>query len=177
MTRLRHYDHLNTVRFVTFSCYERYKLFRADSVITDFVEVLDAVREARGFKLLGYVVMPNHVHVVLWPPEGMKLGRVIGEIKSRSARRILERVRQENLFRIDRLHVRSGGETKIVFWQPRCYDHNCRTPDTVWEKIEYCHKNPVTQGLVQQPGEWRWSSFNWYAGCRDVPIHIDTFEL
>jgi putative transposase len=44
------------------------------------------------------------------------------------------------------------------FWQKRCYDHNCRTNETVLENIKYCHKNPVTRGLVKDPGDWQWSA-------------------
>ena len=144
-------------------------------MITDFLNVLDSVRNARDLCLLGYVVMPNHVHLVLWPPDGLRLGRVIGELKSRTARRILSCVRTEGLFRADRLVQGAGEDASMVFWQRRCYDHNCRTPETVREKIEYCHKNPVRAGLVSEPGQWRWSSYNWYLGERDVPIRIDTF--
>jgi hypothetical protein len=60
--------------------------------------------------------------------------------------------------------------------QRRCYDNNCRTSERVREKIEYCHNNPVVRKLVSAPGQWQWSSYNWYIGKRDVPIRIDTFE-
>jgi putative transposase len=46
----------------------------------------------------------------------------------------------------------------------------------VKEKIEYCHKNPVTRGLVLTPGDWKWSSYNWYEGQSDVPIRMDDFN-
>jgi len=177
MPRLRHIDNTGTVRFVTFSCFQRYRLLTVEPIIEHFLRTLDEVRVRRGFKLLGYVVMPEHVHLVLWPPEGAALGRIIGEIKSRSARTILQQVRLHRPYRIDRLHLNVGGEPKTVFWQKRCYDHNCRSVETVREKIEYCHKNPVTRRLVMQPGEWRWSSFNWYAGDGDVPIRIDDWSL
>ena len=47
-----------------------------------------------------------------------------------------------------RLAVTRRGEVRLVFWQARYYDHNCRTPETVKEKIVYCHKNPVTEGWL-----------------------------
>jgi putative transposase len=176
MTKLRHIDGLNTARFVTFSCFHRYHLLRNAGVIEDFLAVVDEIRNARGLLLYGYVIMPNHIHLVLWPPNDLQLGRVIGELKSRAARRILARVRLERLFLIDRLLHGTGEKTSVSFWQRRCYDHNCRTPETVREKIEYCHDNPVVRKLVSEPGQWQWSSYNWYIGKRDVPIRIDTFE-
>jgi putative transposase len=76
-----------------------------------------------------------------------------------------------------RLEVRRSGEGRLVFWQIRCYDHNCRTPEIVREKIEYCHKNPVVRGLVSDPAEWSCSSYNWYAGCENVPLSMDEADF
>ncbi len=49
------------------------------------------------------------------------------------------------------------------------------TPEATLEKINYCHANPVRRGLAVSPGEWVYSSYNWYEGVTDVPIRIDTF--
>ncbi|MFH1686263.1 MAG: transposase [bacterium] len=176
MVKLRHYDNLNTARFITFSCYQRFRLFRDQELFRIFLDDLDRWRTRNHIKLLGYVVMPEHVHLVLHPPDGLQLGRAIGELKSRSARRMLLRMRQRG-YLVDRLVNTSGADDRLAFWQPRCYDHNCRTPETVREKIEYCHKNPVNRGLARHPSEWIWSSFNWYNGNRDVPVEMDGIEL
>jgi putative transposase len=173
MTKLRHFDHLNTARFVTFSCYHRFRLLTSPAVIQVFVDELTGVRERCGLKLYGYLVMPEHIHLVLWLPDTLKMGPVIGRLKSLSARRMLPLLQSTQGRRVDRLLVNRGGESRLVFWQIRCYDHNCRNPETVREKIEYSHKNPVTRGLVRDPGDWRWSSYNWYAGRSDVPIKMD----
>jgi putative transposase len=176
VTRLHHYDNLNTARFVTVSCFHRYRLFSNDSVIEVFLEELNLVRRKYSLRILGYVVMPEHAHLVIWPPQGVLLGRVIGELKSCSARRMLEQIVRGTQLRTDRLHIIRDGESRTVFWQRRCYDHNCRTPEIVKEKINYCHNNPVRRGLVGTPGEWKWSSFNWYQGKSKVPLEIDEWE-
>jgi putative transposase len=116
-----------------------------------------------GFKLFAYVIMPEHVHLVLFPPDGLKLGLLIREIKSKMAR---------EYFAITMSDIRG----QKVFWQKRCYDHNCRTMEKVREKIEYCHNNPVKCGLVSEPSEYIWSSYNSYQGKRDVPPAIDAYE-
>jgi putative transposase len=129
--------------------------------------LLKQIEQARlkyRFKLLAYVLMPEHVHLVMWPPDGMKMGRVIGEIKSKMAREYFALTMPSN-------------RAKKVFWQKRCYDHNCRTSDTIREKVEYCHKNPVKRGLVAEPGEYVFSSFNWYRGEREVPLLMDEVEI
>ena len=123
--------------------------------------------------MYGYVIMPEHVHLVLHPPDNLKLGPMIGRVKSQSAGRIIT----EGLMKLPRACrlVRDGSERR-VFWQPRCYDHNCRTPERGIEKINYCHKNPVVRGFVGEPGQWRWSSYNWYMGETDVPLAMDEFD-
>ncbi|MEW5875010.1 MAG: transposase [Candidatus Zixiibacteriota bacterium] len=161
MTNLRHYDNWGTVRFVTFSCYLRLPSLNEPGAKEILIDELDRARTKHQFQLLGYVLMPEHVHLVLIPPDGMKLGLVIREIKSRSAKRYFAESR-----------VAPSGMTR-VFWQLRCYDHNCRTVETVREKVHYCHKNPVRRGLVNDPGDWEWSSYNWYKGKKDVPIRMD----
>jgi len=140
MTKLKHYDNLGTARFVTFSCYYRLPSLNNPGAKEIVIEELDRARTKHGFRLLGYVLMPDHAHLVLFPPEGMELGLVIREIKSRSARRYFAT-------------AQIGASGRRVFWQRRCYDHNCRTPETVREKIEYCHNNPVKRGLVSHPSE------------------------
>lgn len=113
----------------------------------------------------------------LWPPDSVQLGRLIGQLKSLSARRMLPLLQSQRASSLDRLAVERDGESRLAFWQVRCYDHNCRTPDAVREKIEYCHKNPVARGLVSDPADWCWSSYNWYAGRDDVPISMDEPEF
>jgi hypothetical protein len=72
--------------------------------------------------------------------------------------------------------MHKDGRVRQTFRPPRCYDHNCRTPEPVLVKITYCQMNPVKRGLGQEPGACPWSSYNWYEGSRDVPIAMDEFE-
>ena len=174
MPKLRHYDHLNTARFITFTCFRRRQLLTSHAVIVEFLTQLNEIRRTYCIKLHAYVVMPEHVHLVLHPPDSLKLGPIIGELKSKSASRIL----QKNLVAPPLIcTVVKDGVLRRAFWQPRCYDHNCRSRDTVIEKIAYCHMNPVQRGLVNEPVDWRWSSFNWYQGSSDVPLEMDELEI
>jgi len=165
MTQLHHYDNTGTARFITFSCFRRLPYLNHPEAKNILVEEIDRARNKHHLKLLAYVLMPEHVHLVLVPPEGTRIGYVIGEVKSRAAKRFFA---ASDLTR---------AATNRVFWEKRCYDHNCRTVDAVREKINYCHKNPVTRGLVSDPSEWMWSSFNWHEGQRDVPLRMDEVLL
>ena len=89
MPRLRHLDNLNSARFVTFSCYHRYRLLTDTDVIQLFLNELDNIRKKYDLRLFGYVIMPEHVHLVIHPRDGLGLGRIIGELKSLSAQLML----------------------------------------------------------------------------------------
>jgi len=177
MSRLRHFDNLGTARFVTFSCFRFFRLLIEESFIGVFLEELEKARIQYSLSILGYVVMPNHVHLVLLPRENIKLGSVIGLIKAQSARRILKICKNDNPIILKNLLVVRNRRKRYVFWQRRCYDHNCRTIEAVREMINYCHMNPVKAGLVDNPDEWPWSSYRWYLGDMDSIVEIDDVEL
>ena len=173
MPKLRHFDHLNTARFITFTCFHRQKLLTDEAVISEFLDQVIKTFRSRFIRIFAYVVMPEHVHLVLHPPDSVTLGPVIGELKSKSAARIISK----KLIDLPTIcYVIRKGVSRRAFWQPRCYDHNCRTRETVIEKINYCHNNPVKRLLVKDPGDWPWSSFNWYRGMSDVPLEMDELD-
>ncbi len=174
MTLLRHFDSLGTARFVTFSCHERRNLLSSVVVRDELTKHLDWMRDHYRVSIFGYVVMPEHVHLVLLPSNETKLGPVIGHLKSRFASKVI----RERLVELPAdCRVKRDGRERVAFWQRRCFDHNCRTSETVREKIHYCHVNPVKRGLVESPEQWRWSSSSWYAGSDNVPLAIDTIVL
>lgn len=177
MPRLRHLNHFNTARAINFSCFHRNYLLRTEEIISPFLRELEHARSVYSVKILGYVVMPNHVHLILHPEEGSDLGKIIGEIKARSAGRILSIFCSEKASILWSLQTFKGGRLRTSFWQARCYDHNCRSLDDVREKINYCHLNPVRAGLVADPAEWKWSSYRWYRGLEDIALEIDGIEL
>ncbi len=173
MPKLRHYDHLGTARFITFTCYRRHQylshLFARQAMLNELAHM----REKQSVKILGYVIMPEHVHLLLIPPDNTRLGGVIGRLKARSARLIFAQLESEDR-KSSPILVRSDGSRAI--WQRRCHDHNCRTPEIVIEKLKYCHENPVKQGLVSNPADWPWSSNNWYHSRKEGVFEIDGFK-
>jgi|WetSurMetagenome_2_1015567.scaffolds.fasta_scaffold222838_1 putative transposase len=163
MTKLRHYDDSAGARFVTFNCFRDGEYLSSREAKLLLIKHILEAREKHGFKLMGYVIMPDHVHLVLLPSDGMKLGLVIREIKSKMAREYFAAY-----------GVPAGTH---VFWQKRCHDRNCRSADEAKEKINYCHGNPVKAGLVLESGDYEWSSYNWYEGRQDVPLAMDDVEF
>ena len=117
------------------------------------------------------MIMPEHVHFLLLPPDDIKLGVLIGQLEARAAMSILSRLRSRG----SRVLSRPDGSPAV--WQRRCYDHNCRTPEIVIGKLKYCHDNPVKRGLVSHPEDRPWSSCRWYNGGYKGEFEIDGIEM
>ena len=107
-------------------------------------EYVAAERAACKFLLFGYVVMPDHLHMLMAPfRAGLQAGMHC--LKMRTGRRI-RRIRGE-----------SG-----PFWQPRYFDFILRRVGDFWDKLQYIHENPVHAKLAASPEEWPWSSASHY---------------
>ena len=160
--KLRHYNHDGRARFVTFCTHLRIPLL-TNRVFCEAVQSnLLSICAETGVDVLAYVLMPDHVHTVLVPPVGVKVGSLIGEIKRRSAKEIADHLRSGKSGLFKKLTVKRDGASRVAIWQRRCFDRNCRDEDEVWKTVEYCHSNPVSRGLVKEPGRWEWSSYSWY---------------
>jgi putative transposase len=172
--KLRHYDHDGRARFVTFCTHRRIPLLTDNRFRRTIVAGIDKMRKEFHFRLVAYVIMPEHVHLVIIPQEEMVLGKVIGELKKRTAMEIHTILLTTGSPILDKLKVSRNGAKRFALWQKRCYDHNCRSETSVLEKVKYCHENPVKRGLVHSPSDWEWSSCRWYEGNGDAVLEIDS---
>ncbi len=174
--KLRHYDGDGRARFITFGTAKKIPLLTNTLYRMAVINAIDSVRNRFRYKLLGYVIMPDHVHLVIIPAEDSGVGRIVGEIKRAAAKDIIAMMRTQQSPVLKKLGIFRNGRHKHALWQRRCYDHNCRTTEIVWEKLQYCHNNPVKRGLVSSPASWKWSSYGWYAGQPGSVLEIDTAE-
>jgi putative transposase len=117
--------------------------------------------------------MPEHLHLLLLPPDGWQLGIEIGKLKSRIASRLIVEPPDSLASFLDQLEIVKDYRRRLAVWTPRCFDRNLRNEDAVRTRINYCHANPVKRGLVTDPGDWVWSSYRWYEGIKDVPLEMD----
>lgn len=173
--QLHHYDHDGRARFVTFGIDYYVPVLTNDPVRWILARTINEQRAKYHFRLLGYAFMPEHVHLVLIPDERTKIGPMIGQIKRFSSRRIHEVLKVVDSPLSSRFLTQRNNRVEFALWKRRCFDHNCRTLESVCQKIDYCHYNPVRRGLVREPRDWVWSSFRAYQGALDVPLMIDEF--
>jgi REP-associated tyrosine transposase len=169
---LRRYYGRGHLHFLTFSCYRRLPLLKGARARDVFVRELAKLREELQFKLIGYVVMPEHVHLLLCePPQGTP-STVLHKLKLRVARKMRKRRRSVPLGQM-RLPFEESGEPLRAFWQARFYDFNVYSERKKIEKLNYMHGNPVLRGLVKHPKDWPWSSWAFYAKGEAGLVKID----
>lgn len=143
--------------FVTFSCYRRQPYFATPELCDLFGVRVEDMRRRFAMYVYGYVVMPEHVHLLLSEPPRAKLAEAIHFLKlsfSKRAGTTLEKLG--------------------TFWQKRYYDRNVRDHREFAIKLRYLHRNPVRRGLVILPEDWKWSSYRHYALRETGPVEIES---
>lgn len=112
--------------------------------------------------LWAYVFMPDHVHLLVRPKSDIyDISGFLRSMKNSSAKRILNSLRQQRSSSLDKLQTKTAGAGALHrFWQAGPgYDKNIWSLEKAIEKAYYCHRNPVTRGLVTKPEDWKWSSY------------------
>lgn len=147
------------LHFITCSCYRRLPFLRTAVRRDRFLRILEQTRQRYRFVIVGYVVMPEHIHLLITEPEMGNPSMVMQVLKQRTARALLPKKK-----RADPRQSYLFGDTvgRSPFWQARFYDFNVWTTKKRVEKLRYMHRNPVKRGLVSSPEEWRWSSYRFY---------------
>ncbi|MFQ5806781.1 MAG: transposase [Phycisphaerae bacterium] len=160
---------------LTFSCFPRLPLLTKERTRRWLIEALDRARQRWCFELWAYVIMPEHVHVLLYPTSAeYSISAVLKAIKQPVARRALLHLRRFAPHFLDRLRVGRPGRVEYRFWQAGGgYDRNIYDEATAWACVEYIHGNPARRELCAVPTDWLWSSARWYAGLDDVPLEMD----
>jgi putative transposase len=149
------YHQSSQFHFITFSCYKRLPLLDNDTSYSVFEREFELVRQRYGLVVAGYVLMPEHVHLLTNEPRISSLAVVLQVLKQETSRK-LKRTEQTQ------------------FWQRRYYDFNVYTEAKTVEKLKYMHRNPVRRGLVTKPGDWPWSSFRHYATAKPGTVEIES---
>jgi len=157
------------LHFITCSCYRRQPFLRSARARDCFVQILGEVRTKFGFALVGYVVMPEHVHLLISEPHQAAPSDVMRELKQGVAFALLP---------ADGHHQHRPREPKPrrSFWQARFYDFNVWSVRKKNEKLNYMHMNPVRRGLVHNPNQWAWSSCRAYMQAGMVLLSVDAVE-
>jgi putative transposase len=153
--------------FITCSCYNRQPFLGSATRRDLFLKILEEVRQRYEFAVVGYVVMPEHFHILIGEPDDGNVGLMMQVLKQRVSRRCRATGQSK-------IGVKNSGDGRPPsFWLPRSYDFNVYSGKKIAEKLDYMHHNPVTRGLVKSPEQWRWSSFRYYALNEEGMVRIE----
>ncbi len=146
------YQQTGDLHFITFSCYQRKPYLGEAEARNIFLRSLETMRNRYDFFITGYVVMPEHVHLLLSEPKQATLATAVQALKLSVAVQMQQR----------------------PFWLARYYDFNVHSERKRVEKLRYMHRNPIRRGLVSNPEEWPWSSFLHYLTGEPGPVEVES---
>ena len=170
---LTRYYGKHELHFITCSCYRRQPLLGSARRRDLFLQGLEQVRKKYQFVVIGYVVMPEHFHLLISEPQERTPSTVMQALKLGFARRVLIAMRRRRNPAQPELFERAPQH----LWQKRFYDFNIWTGRKRVEKLRYIHRNPVMRGLVTSPELWRWSSYRAYAYGDAGPVVVNDWSV
>lgn len=154
---LRRYYGVQHLHFITCSCYRRQAFLNTGKRRDLFLKILEEARRKYRFVVHGYVLMPEHFHLLITEPERGDPSVVMKVVKQRFARRFNQTRRRPAAAQ---MALWDSHPERV--WQKRFYDFNVWSERKHMEKLRYMHRNPIKRGLVERPEQWRWSSFRSY---------------
>jgi putative transposase len=182
---LKRYYGKQDLHYITCSCYRRLPLLGSKRARNLFVKILGEVRDAYGFALVGFVVMPEHIHLLIGEPRKETPGTP--ERRTQAGVPVLleagvgaacvagdEDQGQREKSKTPPASTADGAPLALPqFWQRRFCDFNVWSHKKKMEKLEYMHRNPVKRGLIAASRDWVWSSCAGCEGCDDGLVRID----
>jgi len=164
MPKRKIFDEDCSGHFVSFACYKRRKLLFFEKTKYMVLEYLRSEATKHNAKVIGFVIMPDHVHALVWFEGPGHLSSFMRGWKRNSSYQIKEFLKDTN-------YAKELGEREPV-WQAGYYDFNVTSTKKMNEKLDYIHNNPVVEKLVKDPCDWEFSSAAWYEKGKSVGVKI-----
>jgi putative transposase len=151
---LKRFQRAQSLHFITFSCFHRHPFLESEAAKDTFDAVLEQIRNRHQARIYAYVLMPEHMHLLINEPPAILLAQSLKALKQVTSRKL------------------RGPHEK--FWQDRYYDSNVHGEKARSAVIGHIRRNPVTRGLVTKPENWAWSSFRHYATGAKGTVEIES---
>ena len=156
------------LHYVTGIVRYRIPVFRQEKCCLAFLEVCADLLRSWPSKLIAFVIMPDHFHLIVNPRDGNIQG-FSGALKSLLAARIIE-ITQDNRFRLKK-PAKDGSIHQV--WQDSFKAIPLWSLWMIWQKINYIHANPVKDRLVNSAKDYKWSSFRAFYSESNEPLPVD----
>ena len=134
--------------FITQNVKDKKPEFNNPELISLLINTLHNTKERYPFKMLAYVFLPDHFHLLIQPQGKTNFSKIMHSLKFNFTRAYKKKI---------------GISYPLNFWQKRFWDHVIRDETDLENHIHYIHYNPVTHGYVNDPSEWQTSSYKSWA--------------
>ena len=149
----------NEIYFITSSILEMIPIFTNEKYFNIIIDSLSYCRKEKGLKIYAYVIMDNHLHLIV---SGTNLSKTIASFKRHTAKLIIQNLKEDNLnWILNQLSFYKLGHKKrsdYQVWQEGFHPQCISTDEMLNQKINYIHYNPVKRGFVSEMEQWRYSS-------------------
>ncbi|MFV0442844.1 MAG: REP-associated tyrosine transposase [Planctomycetaceae bacterium] len=171
----RSYNEIGHAHELTWSCYHRHPFLSKERTCLWLVEAINQARRELEFDVWAYVIMPEHVHLIIRPRHRQyQIAAILQAIKEPCGRQALAWLEQHAPDWLPKVSVQKGGRLRRYFWQTGGgYDRNIVDPETLLRMMDYVHLNPVRRGLAERSADYRWSSARWYDLEQPGDLQID----
>lgn len=164
----------NIFHYLTFVTYRRVPIFKSENICQFLIDTLKEIRKNHPIKLIGYVIMPDHIHLIVNPVD-CDIEIVGKELKGVSANKILKWLKENEYFTsLEKLKLTNTKKRNHSFcvWQKKIRSIDLWSHKFILQKLNYVHLNPIRAGLCDHPAKWKWSSYNAYLSRTDAEIPI-----
>jgi putative transposase len=163
-----------TTFFITATITEWQPLLAQPEARDIVLQDLEFYRAKYRCKILAYVIMPEHYHILVDLDQPSDLSDWLRDLQGHSASEISKWLQQTATAEELAVYARhANGRSKLAIWKEQARALGIVSESVLETKIEYVHKNPVRRGLTSEPGEWPWSSWRNYYLDDDSILRID----
>jgi putative transposase len=170
----------NALHYITITVVEWLDVFTRRKYKEIVINSLSYCRKEKGLELYGYVIMTNHIHLICRAKEGFELSDILRDFKRHTAKHIINEIqenlqesRKEWILKIMQNLGESNKKNKTYqFWRQDNHPIELYKAETIQQKLDYIHNNPVEEGFVLKPEDYLYSSARNYAELESV-LEID----
>jgi putative transposase len=169
----------NHAHFLTFSCYQHQQLLTSDPLRNQLLVCWDDARHQGKFAIWAYVIMPEHVHLLIWlKSENYEMAKILRLLKESFSRWVVKYWTSVSPHLLERISIQRGKRRVRRFWQEGGgYNRNLYTWESIKKARDYIEWNPVRRGLVEDPSKWYWSSARSRMDNNDVLLKVDEIDI
>jgi putative transposase len=164
------------IYYITTNVYKRLPIFTSPTFVLPIYDSLNYYRYKQSYKLLGYVIMPDHLHLLIWLYGKASVAEIMRDFKTYTAKRIIRQAEVEDkaewLYHFANAGKETGRSDNKV-WQDHYWDVNVYTEQFLRQKLNYIHRNPLRADLVKNAEDYRYSSYRNYVFDEEWFIEID----